>query len=157
MAVLATSFVDTSVFVSGLIEWADTSVASRTLLGAIATKRLGVMQTAWHCCLEFYSVATRLPPGLRVSSELANQLITENITERMVIVDLPVSARKAFFATAVGEKVSGGRVYDAHIAEVARSAGARTVVTGNRRHFISLMRHGIRVLTPEQFVEEWGL
>ena len=156
MAVLATLFVDTSVFVAGLIELGDTSTASRTLLDAVATGRLTGAQSAWHCCLEFYSVATRLPSGLRVSPELANRMLTENIIEKMVIVDLPASARAKFFSTVAGEQVSGGRVYDAHIAEVARLAGARTVVTGNRRHFRCLMRHGSRVLTPEQVVEERG-
>ncbi|MCX6544151.1 MAG: PIN domain-containing protein [Acidobacteria bacterium] len=157
MAVLATLFVDTSVFVAGLIELGETSTASRTLLEAIATKRLTGVQTAWHCCLEFYSVATRLPAGLRVSPDLAHRMVTENIIERMAVSDLPPSARATFFSTLVGEHVSGGRVYDAHIAEVARTAGARTVVTGNRRHFNSLTQHGIRVLTPDQFVEERGL
>jgi len=157
MAVLATLFVDTSVFVAGLIELGETSTASRILLEAIATGRLSGVQTAWHCCLEFYSVVTRLPSGLRVSPELANRMVTENIIDRMVVADLPASARATFFSTVAGENVSGGRVYDAHIAEVARLAGARTVVTGNRRHFVCLMRHGIRVLTAMEFADEYGL
>jgi predicted nucleic acid-binding protein len=46
----------------------------------------------------------------------------------------------------------GGRVYDAHIAEVARAAGARVVVTDNRRHFVAALRHGLRVETPAEFL-----
>jgi tetratricopeptide (TPR) repeat protein len=41
--------------------------------------------------------------------------------------------------------------------EVARAAGARTVVTENRRHFTSLLRHGITVLTAEEFAAEQRL
>ena len=47
--------------------------------------------------------------------------------------------------------IAGGRVYDAHIAEVARAAGAQVIVTDNRRHFLAALRHGIRVETAEEF------
>jgi predicted nucleic acid-binding protein len=157
MAVGADLFLDTSVFVAGLIEMGEASTASRNLLEAIATGRVTGVQTAWHCCLEFYSVATRLPAGLRVTPDLANRLLTENIIERMKIVDLPAAARGTFFSTLVQDKVAGGRVYDAHIAEVARSAGARVVVTGNRRDFLGLLRHAIRVISPEEFADQFGL
>jgi hypothetical protein len=49
------------------------------------------------------------------------------------------------------EGTAGGRVYDAHIADIARVAGARTIVTDNRRHFITALRHGIRVETAQEF------
>jgi predicted nucleic acid-binding protein len=35
--------------------------------------------------------------------------------------------------------IAGGRIYDAHIAEIARAAGAAVVVTDNRRHFLSAL------------------
>jgi hypothetical protein len=38
-----------------------------------------------------------------------------------------------------------------HIAEIARIANAKAVVTDNRRHFLSLARYGIRVLAAEEF------
>jgi hypothetical protein len=40
---------------------------------------------------------------------------------------------------------------EAHIAEVARAAGAAVVVTDNRRHFLAALRHGLRVETPTEF------
>ena len=54
--------------------------------------------------------------------------------------------------SAARDAVSGGRMYDAHIAEVARSAGAAVVVTDNRRHFLSALRYGMRVETPSEFL-----
>jgi len=42
-------------------------------------------------------------------------------------------------------------LHDAHIAEIARLSGAKVVVTDNRRHFLALARHGIRVLGAEEF------
>ena len=48
--------------------------------------------------------------------------------------------------------ITGGRTYDAHIADVARAAGSSVIVTDNRRHFLAALRHGIRVETPAEFV-----
>jgi hypothetical protein len=36
--------------------------------------------------------------------------------------------------------------------EVARAAGAKIVVTDNRRHFLAALRYGIRVETPTEFL-----
>ena len=53
---------------------------------------------------------------------------------------------------AARDRMTGGRVYDAHIAEVARAAGAAVVMTDNRRHFVSALRYGLRVETPSEFL-----
>ena len=71
---------------------------------------------------------------------------------RMSVHDLPVGDRDRLFKAAVQDRIAGGRIYDAHIAEVARAAGADVIVTDNRRHFIASLRHGIRVETPAEFV-----
>ena len=49
---------------------------------------------------------------------------------------------------AARDAIVGGRLYDAHIAEIARSAGAGVVVTDNRRHFLSALRCWLRVEPP---------
>jgi len=54
--------------------------------------------------------------------------------------------------TAAQDSTAGGRIYDAHIAEIARAVGAPVVVTDNRRHFLTALRHGIRVETPAEFL-----
>jgi hypothetical protein len=53
---------------------------------------------------------------------------------------------------AARDGVAGGRIYDTHIAEVARAARADVIVTDNRRHFVSALRYGMRVETPAEFV-----
>jgi predicted nucleic acid-binding protein len=60
----------------------------------------------------------------------------------------------AFLESAAKERITGGRLYDAHIAEIARAAGARVVVTDSRRHFTILLRHDIRVLSAAEFLSE---
>jgi len=53
---------------------------------------------------------------------------------------------------AARDGIAGGRIYDTHIAEVARAVGANVVVTDNRRHFVSALRYGMRVETPAEFL-----
>lgn len=45
---------------------------------------------------------------------------------------------------------AGGRIYDSHIAEVAR---AGVIVTDNRRHFLTALRYDMRVQTPTEFLD----
>ena len=156
MAVDTRAFFDTSILLAGLIEADETPGPAHAIMDAIADGKLHTPMTAWHCVLEFYSVATRLPAGLRLDPIHARQLVKEEILARFVIHDLPPAARKDFVDSIADERIAGGRVYDAHIAETARLAGAEVVVTENRRHFVPLMRYGIRVLTAAEFAEEYG-
>jgi len=118
---------------------------------AVAEGRLRNPLTAWHCCLEFYSVATRLPEEFRLSPTDALQLLREEILARFEVRQLPDSARQAFLQIVDNERIAGGRIYDAHIAEIARLSGVKAVVTDNHRHFSMLTRQGIDVLSAEQF------
>lgn len=152
MAVAGPVFLDTSVLLAGLIELGDQSLAADRILDDVASGTIETPLTAWHCCLEFYSVATRLPAGLRLEPETARQLLVDEILGRFDVRDLPATARRTFAEAIAAHRVAGGRTYDAHIAEVARLAGAAVVVTGNHRHFASLVRHGLRVLSPDEFV-----
>lgn len=110
--------------------------------------------TAWHCCLEFYAVATRLPEEFRLSPTDAGRLVEEELLGRLQVLDLPASARLELVHGVVRDRVAGGRLYDAHIAEVARRAHARLVVTDNVRHFSVLRLHGVRVLDSAAYAAE---
>ena len=145
-------FLDTSVILAGLIDFGPQSAPAQSLLHAVAEKRVQSPATAWHCCLEFYSVATRLPPEFRVSPADAVTLLEEEVFGRMAIHDLPAADRLSMIRSAAHDAIAGGRIYDCHIAEVARAAGARVVVTDNRRHFLSALRYDLRVETPDEFL-----
>ena len=147
-----TIFLDTSVLLAGLVDFGPQSAPAQSILHAVAEKTLASPGTAWHCCLEFYSVATRLPPEFRLTPEDANELLREEVFGRLIVHDLPHGERGGLFEAAARERIAGGRIYDAHIAEVARSAGAKVIVTDNRRHFLSALRHGIKVETPTEFL-----
>jgi predicted nucleic acid-binding protein len=150
-------FLDTSVLLAGLVDFGPQSAPAQSLLHAVAEKQVTSAGTAWHCCLEFYSVATRLPEEFRLSPADCLRLVEEEILERLEVRDLPSRSRLPLLRAVAAEGLAGGRVYDAHIGEIARLAGARTVVTQNRRHFTSLLRHGVRVLTAEEHAAESAL
>jgi predicted nucleic acid-binding protein len=144
-------FLDTSVLLAGLVDFGPQSAPAQEVLHAVAEGKAGKAGTAWHCCLELYSVATRMPPEFRLKPADAVTLILEEVFDRMAVYDLPHASRQSFFQLLAQENITGGRVYDAHIAEVARAAGATVIVTDNRRHFLAALRHGIRVETPPEF------
>jgi predicted nucleic acid-binding protein len=145
-------FLDTSVLLAGLVDFGPQSAPAQSILHAVAEKTIQAPGTAWHCCLEFYSVATRLPPEFRLTPDDANELLREEVFGRLTVHDLPAEERLGLFATSARDRIAGGRVYDAHIAEVARTAGAKIIVTDNRRHFLASLRHGIKVATPSEFL-----
>ncbi len=146
-------FFDTSVLLAGLVDFGPQSGPAQQAMHAVAEGTVAAA-TAWHCCLEVYSLATRLPPEFRVQPSDAVRLLQDEVFGRIAVHDLPSVGRAGFLASLVQDQIAGGRVYDAHIAEVAHAAGARVIVTDNRRHFLSALRHGIRVETPAEFVAE---
>jgi len=145
-------FLDTSVLIAGLVDVGPQSAPAQSLLHAVAEKSVQAPATAWHCCLEFYSVTTRLPPEFRLTPDDAARLLEEEVFGRMTVHELPEADCMAMLRAAARDAVAGGRIYDTHIAHIARAAGARVVVTDNRRHFMSALRWGIRVETPAEFV-----
>lgn len=145
-------FFDTSVLLAGLIDLGPQSGPAQSVLHAVAEKTVRSPGTAWHCCLEFFSVATRLPPEFRLRPEDAVRLLEEEVFGRMPVHDLPAADRGQMLRFLAGDRITGGRIYDVHIAEIARTAGARVIVTDNRRHFLSALRHDLRVETPSEFI-----
>lgn len=148
-------FFDTSVLLAGLIDFGPQSAPAQSLMHAVAEKRLDTAATSWHCCLEFFSVATRLPPEFRLSPAEGSRLLRDEIFTRIAVHDLPERDRLPMLEAAGRDGVAGGRIYDTHIAEVARAIGSKVVITDNRRHFISALRYGMRVETPAEFLAEF--
>lgn len=145
-------FLDTSVLLAGLVDFGPQSAPAQSLLHAVAEARVANPATAWHCCLEFFSVATRLPAEFRVAPPDAELLLEQEVFGRMAVHELPAADRLPMLKAASRDAIAGARIHDAHIAEIARSVGASVVVTDNRRHFISALRHGMRVETPAEFL-----
>lgn len=145
-------FLDTSVLLAGLVDFGPQSAPAQSVLHGVAERTITPAGTAWHCCLEFFSVSTRLPPEFRLPAGDAVRLLQEEVLARMAVSDLPPTDRLPLLRAAAQDRLTGGRIYDAHIAEIARAAGAQVIVTDNRRHFLAALRHGIRVETPTEFL-----
>jgi predicted nucleic acid-binding protein len=145
-------FLDTSVLLAGLIDFGPQSAPAQSVMHAVAEQRIQNAATAWHCCLELFSVATRLPPEFRLTPADACLLLEQEVFARFAVHDLPSAVRVPMLQAAARDAIAGGRIYDTHIAETARAAGATVIVTDNRRHFLSALRYGIRVETPTEFV-----
>lgn len=149
---MAVTFLDTSVLLAGMLDFGPQSAPAQSIMHAVAEKLVPSPATAWHCCLEFFSVSTRLPPEFRLATADAARLLEEEVFARLSVHDLPAGDRLRLLQAAIEDGTAGGRIYDAHIAEVARAAGATVVVTENRRHFLGALRHGIKVETPVEYL-----
>jgi predicted nucleic acid-binding protein len=149
---MAVTFLDTSVLLAGILDFGPQSAPAQSIMHGVAERTVPSPATAWHCCLEFFSVATRLPPEFRLTPADGTRLVEEEVFARLTVYDLPSGDRLRLLHAAAEDGVAGGRIYDAHIAEVARAAGATVIVTDNRRHFLGALRHGIRVETPVEYL-----
>ena len=65
-----------------MIEFGRSSHHALLLMDAVADGRIECPLTAWHCCLEFYSVTTRLPEEYRLDPETALRFLREEIFAR---------------------------------------------------------------------------
>lgn len=145
-------FFDTSVLVSGLLQVGPSWEAAQQLLVRVANRRFGRATTAWHCCLELYSVGTRLPAEYRLRPTEILQLIEESVLPYFIIEELPKGTHQAFLRGMVANGIAGGRTYDAHIAEIARLAQCDMVITENARHFAHLAQQGVKVSSAAELV-----
>lgn len=147
-------FLDTSILLGGLIDFGKSSQAPMELLDQIAESKIRNAATAWHCCLEFYSVATRLPEEYRLSLETAREFVVEEIIARLKIRTLDATRQEDFFTSAEQHTIRGGRIYDYHIGMIALTGTASVIVTENKKHFLNFERQGIDVLTANEFLNK---
>jgi predicted nucleic acid-binding protein len=92
---------------------------------------------ATHTLAELYSVLTRLPVRPRISPELAQRLISENL-ERFEVIPLTSEDYQMVLAQMVNLNLTGGGIYDALIAQAAVKAEVNTLLTLNPNHFTRL-------------------
>ena len=89
---------------------------------------------ATHTLAEVYSVLTRLPVRPRISPELAQRLITENLG-RFEVIPLTTEDYQMVVAQMVNLNLTGGGIYDALIAQAAVKAEVNILLTLNPNHF----------------------
>ncbi|MGC9452956.1 MAG: hypothetical protein ACP5I4_16080 [Oceanipulchritudo sp.] len=146
-------FFDTSILIGGLIDLGDSSTVPIAIIDKVAAGAISNACTAWHCCLEFYSVATRLPEEFRLLPHVALQLLDNEVLARLRIGFLPENHRRAFLLDAVAGHIAGGRIYDAHIGYIAMRMGASVIVTENKKHFNTVLNKGLPVLSAREYLD----
>jgi predicted nucleic acid-binding protein len=126
--------VDTSVVVAAFASWHD---GHDSAAAALARRP----RIPAHVLIESFSVLTRLPAPHRSPPEVVASFLDEHFPQAPL--SLPGPAIRALVLAAATNRISGGAIYDALIAESARRAGAM-LLTRDRRALSTYERLGVR-------------
>lgn len=138
-------FVDTSCIVASVCSWhVHHALAVAEIERRLAARE--IMATAAHAAAEAYAVLTRFPAPHRISPADALTLIEGNFLDSAVALD--TAGYRSLLQRAGKTGIYGGRTYDALIAECARYAKARVLLTFNARHFTSIETADVRIVVP---------
>lgn len=105
------------------------------------------LAVAAHALVETYAVLTRLPAPHRLAPTDAWTLVDANFARPAGVVTLSASAHVRLLGRLAAAGISGGRTYDAVIAECASQGRADVLLTFNPRHFEPAPR-GVQVVVP---------
>ena len=136
--------VDTSVIVAALSPWDPRHESAARAIERLADENTLILSV--HVLMEAYSVLTRLPPPRRTAPAKALRALRGSFAN-MPVVGLAADHVWPLLETFASRGISGGRIYDAAIAHVAREAGAEAILTFNVRDFENVVE-GLQVLTP---------
>ncbi|MQA89399.1 MAG: putative toxin-antitoxin system toxin component, PIN family [Gemmatimonas sp.] len=134
---------DTNVVVSGVMH--PSSVPARVLLLVYDTRIQPVIDL--RVLNEYHEVLARPKlkiPGVRASDFLR---LLGDVAERVIVTEEAVSVLGSFALKDPDDRP---------FMEVAVSAAAEAIVTGNTSHFPEAALDPIRVLTPRQLLDELG-
>ncbi len=126
--------VDTSVVVAAFASWHE---AHRAAAAALSGRPRLPAQVA----LESYSVLTRLPPPHRASADVVDAFLERRFPEAPLT--LPGREQRALVRVAAAAGLTGGAIYDALVAGIAKHANA-TLLTRDRRAVPSYETIGVR-------------
>jgi predicted nucleic acid-binding protein len=127
---------DTSCMVAAVCSWHERHAAAAAAIGR-RFRRAERLTVAAHALVETYAVLTRLPMPHRLAPTDAWALIKANFVDQADVISLDSEAQVALLSRLAAGGVSGGRSYDALIAECARKGSAGALLTFNTRHFSS--------------------
>ena len=137
---------DTSVLVAGLLESHTQHNWCLSWLERLHRREIeGVVCS--HSLLELYSVLTRLPIRPRLLPHQVRQLVEHSLIGKVEVVGLSAEDYWQLLSWLADQRIVGGRVYDALIAQAGQQAQVEAIITLNPRHFEGLAK-GIRVIAP---------
>jgi predicted nucleic acid-binding protein len=143
----ATLFVDTCCIIAPVCGWHKFHPKAAAEIEQRLEKR-EQLATAAHALAEAYAVLTRMPAPHRLAPADALALIEGNFTDGARVIALDAAGYRSLLKRAPRDGLSGGRTYDAIIAECAVRARAATLLTFNALHFQALDATQVRVVVP---------
>ena len=137
---------DTSLIVSGIVESHPLHVKCLPWLQRAKTGEVECIVVS-HSLAETYAVLTTLPVKPRISPLVAQRLIEANLRAIARIVPLTIADYWNTIQRMTEMGLSGGTVYDALIATVARRLSVDKLLTLNADDFRRVWPEGKQVIT----------
>jgi len=137
---------DTSLIVSGIVESHPLHVKCLPWLQRAKTGEVECIVVS-HSLAETYAVLTTLPVKPRISPLVAQRLIEANLQAMARIVPLTIADYWNTIQRMTEMGLSGGTVYDALIATVARRLSVDKLLTLNADDFRRVWPEGKQVIT----------
>jgi predicted nucleic acid-binding protein len=125
---------DTSLVVAAFATWHEAHAGAAALLAR--RPRLPS-----HVLIETYSVLTRLPPPHRAPAGIVEGFLEASFPGPPLA--LPGNAQRSLIRLAVEAGLTGGAIYDALVAAIAKRARA-TLMTRDRRALVAYEAVGVR-------------
>jgi len=137
---------DTSIIVSGIVE---THPMHAKCLPWLQRAKAGEVEciVVSHTLAETYAVLTTLPVKPRISPLVAQRLIDNNLQEIARIVPLTIADYWNTIQRMTAMGLSGGTIYDALIATVARRLSVDKLLTLNTDDFRRVWPEGDQVIS----------
>lgn len=132
---------DTSVFVAAIIEPHPLHHRAFPWLKRARSGELDLV-IASHTLAELYAVLTTLPVKPKIQPGMACHLIHEDVPCAAKILSLSAADYKATIRRMGDLGLSGGVIYDALIAAIARKSGVDHLLTFNLRDFHRIWPEG---------------
>lgn len=128
---------DTSALVAGFVDSHPKHHAALSWLQRVKTKKIDFLVSS-HSLAECFAVLTRLPLSPKISPEMANYLLHENVEKLAKIIALSSQDYLSVIKQMTELRLSGGIIYDAITVRAAKKAKADKILTLNTKDFIRL-------------------
>lgn len=136
---------DSSVLVAALVTWHERhKPAAAALETALARKSLVIPAPA---LIEAYSILTRLPAQHRLAHSDAYHLLKTSFSTARIAGHATRDTWSLLRRWSVAP-LGGGDTYDAVIVEIAKSTGAKSLLSFRRRELEKVGATGIEILEP---------
>ena len=138
---------DTSCMIAAVCAWHERHGAAADEI-ARRFRSAEAMLIAAPTLIESYAVLTRLPPPHRMAPEIALQIIEESFVDHGRLIALDGRSYRTLVHRLAGTQITGGRAYDAVIAECALRERGVTLLTFNERDFTPFTARGLAIVVP---------